>query len=92
MVLIKAHIRIAGLVQGVFFRATMCKKALDLGINGWVKNLPDGNVEALTEGEEEKISEIVKWCKIGPKNAHVKEVSVSYEPSNGEFTEFLMKF
>ncbi len=72
----KAHVLISGQVQGVGFRYFLRGKLVELGLTGWVKNLPDGKVEAEVEGEKEKIEKIVEWCKQGPPLAKVKDVKI----------------
>jgi len=71
------NIRVKGRVQGVYFRANTCGKAKELSINGTVKNLNDGTVEILAEGEEEQLNKLVKWCHQGPLLAHVTSVDVT---------------
>ena len=83
----RAHVLISGRVQGVFFRANTIKEARELGLTGWVKNTGD-KVEAVFEGEENKIKEILLWCNQGPKLAQVENVEVKYEVPTGEFKEF----
>jgi len=60
---VRAHLRIYGLVQGVFFRSTMRDVALRLGVAGWVRNLPDGSVEAVVEGVPARVEELIKWAR-----------------------------
>jgi len=88
----RGHIFISGKVQGVFFRSTIRKKAKELGVNGWVKNLTDGRVEAIFEGEEEKIKKMIEFCHKGPKAANVKDVEVKWEESKNEFNDFKVKY
>lgn len=85
---VRARIKIYGLVQGVFFRSTMRDKALALGVNGWVRNAPDGTVEAVLEGPEEAVLKIVKWAHRGPPAAVVERVDVIWEEYKGEFKTF----
>jgi acylphosphatase len=73
------HLLITGRVQGVFFRETSRKVAEKLNIKGWIKNTADERVEAMITGEENDVNDFIKWCKIGPQNARVKEVMVSKE-------------
>ncbi|MER3602048.1 MAG: acylphosphatase [Nitrososphaerota archaeon] len=80
----RAHILIWGLVQGVFFRAHAKRVADSLGLAGWVRNLPDGRVEALVEGEEEAVSKFIEWCRRGPPLAKVEQVQVRFETPKGE--------
>ncbi len=77
------HVFVSGRVQGVFFRNTTRKKAQELGVNGWVKNLEDGRVEAVFEGSKEKIDAMIEFCERGPRLANVEKVEVSEEePEN----------
>ena len=69
-------IQVTGKVQGVFYRATAADVAEDLGLRGWVRNCPDGSVEALASGEPEKVEAFIRWCHRGPKSAEVERVVV----------------
>jgi acylphosphatase len=89
---LRAHVIIEGLVQGVFFRASTKEKALQLGVGGWVRNLSDGDVEALFEGEKKKVEEIVAWCYQGPPGARVTKVDLDWEPYKGEFRRFDVRY
>jgi acylphosphatase len=62
----RARVRIRGRVQGVFFRAEASERARSLGLAGWVRNCPDGSVEAVFEGEDERVASMVDWCRRGP--------------------------
>ena len=84
----RAHVIIKGRVQGVFFRSSTQDEAIRLGLTGWVRNCPDGSVEAVFEGDKKVIEEIIKWCHKGPPWARVNEVKVSWEPYQGEFIRF----
>ncbi len=79
----RAHVFISGKVQGVFFRATTRKEAQKRGVNGWVKNLSDGRVEAVFEGEEDEIQEMIEFCHKGPERANVEDIEVEYEDAGG---------
>jgi acylphosphatase len=70
------HIRIRGLVHGVSFRSSMAQLASDLGVRGWVRNLPDGTVEAFLEGDERKVKRVIDWAKFGPPRARVDKLEV----------------
>lgn len=84
------HIIIRGKVQGVFYRKSTQKKALELGLTGWVKNLKDGSVELEAEGTISKLEELASWCKEGPKNAIVKEIEIrEISPKNYENFQIL---
>ncbi|OZH52372.1 acylphosphatase [Hydrocoleum sp. CS-953] len=80
---IHAHVLISGKVQGVGYRFSTLNTAVSLGINGWVKNLPDGRVEAVFEGREELVKKMINWCYQGPKSAVVQNVLVRYEQVEG---------
>lgn len=71
-----ARIRVRGLVQGVSFRASFARVASDLGVRGWVKNLPDGSVEAFVQGEKYAVMEMVRWSRRGPPRARVEKVDL----------------
>jgi acylphosphatase len=70
------HVKIKGVVHGVSFRSSMAQKANYLGIRGWVRNLPDGSVEAFLEGDEQKLKRVLDWARIGPPRARVDELMV----------------
>jgi acylphosphatase len=89
--MVRAHLIISGIVQGVFFRYRTCQRAHELGVSGWVKNRMDGDVEAVLEGESGKVEEIVKWCHQGPPGAVVTEVKVFWEDYRNEFSQFSTK-
>jgi acylphosphatase len=81
----RARAVIRGRVQGVFFRAETRDRARSLGLSGWVRNVPDGTVEAVFEGDRERIESILGWCRQGPALAQVDEVLVEWlEPTNEE--------
>jgi acylphosphatase len=88
---VRAYLRIEGRVQGVYFRASTVAQARKLSVTGWVKNCPDGSVEALAEGERAQIEELIAWCRQGPPGARVTLVDVRYESSRGEFSGFFIK-
>jgi acylphosphatase len=85
---IRAHVLIDGRVQGVFFRSETLSVARQHNLTGWVKNLPDGRVEAIFEGDEDDVEKAVQWCHKGPPHAMVRQVSVTSEPYQGEFEAF----
>ena len=89
---INVHVIISGRVQGVFFRASTKQKAEQLGITGWVRNTHDGCVEAIFEGEENKINEMIEWCHHGPSFSKVNNVEIKKQnPING-FDKFSIKY
>jgi acylphosphatase len=85
------HVLISGRVQGVFFRAATREHASQLGLRGWVRNLPDGRVEALFEGGEEHLAEMLDWCHRGPPGSLPEEVRSRWEKAKGEFTCFRIR-
>jgi acylphosphatase len=80
---IRAHVFISGTVQGVGYRYSTMRQAQRLGVNGWVRNLPDKRVEAVFEGSRHVVEEIIRWCHQGPSAAVVKDVVVEYEEREG---------
>ena len=84
----RIRIIVTGKVQGVFFRQSLKFKAKQNEIFGWVKNLKDGRVEAILEGDEEKINRIIEWAHGGPANARVEDVEIQNEKFIGEFSKF----
>lgn len=89
---VRTHIFVSGMVQGVGFRATVARRAEELGVGGWVRNNPDGRVEAVFEGEKEKIEEIIKWLQQGSGFPGIREVEVWGENFRGEFDNFYIKY
>lgn len=87
-----AHVFVSGRVQGVFFRATTRDEARKRGVNGWVKNLPDGRVEAIFEGEEKGVREMIDFCHEGSGPAKVKDVEVNWEEYRDEFSGFEIRY
>jgi len=81
---VRAHVWIAGRVQGVAFRAYTIDEASVRGIAGWVGNIPDGRVEAVFEGERAVVEAIIAWCRKGPPAARVTSVEVTWEKPTGE--------
>ena len=75
----RVHVWIQGRVQGVFYRATTREKACEHGVSGWVKNLPDGRVEAIFEGADDAVDAMVEWCWQGSDRARVDDVEVDVE-------------
>lgn len=85
---IRVHLKISGRVQGVWFRASARDQARSLGLTGWVRNLSDGRVEAVAEGEEKTVESFVAWCRKGPHGARVEGVDVTRGEATGEFRNF----
>ncbi len=89
---IRAHVFVSGRVQGVFFRSETRDEAKKRGVKGWVRNLPDGRVEAVFEGEEREVKTLVEFCKRGPPGARITDVQVIVENYTGEFNDFEMRY
>ena len=84
----RAHVRISGQVQGVFFRDSTRQKAEELNLAGWVKNLPDGRVEAVFEGPSDRVTEMIRWCEEGSQQASVENVDTDFEAAGGDLEGF----
>jgi len=80
---VRAHVFVTGKVQGVYYRATTRDTADEHGVDGWVKNLDDGRVEAVFEGPESEVESMVEWCHTGSSRARVDDVAVEYENPAG---------
>ncbi len=87
----RVHLFVSGRVQGVFFRAHTRDLARRLGLTGFARNLPDGRVEVVAEGPEEKLKELVEFCRRGPPLAHVTGTEVHWEEPTGEFQDFFIR-
>jgi acylphosphatase len=88
----RIHVFVSGRVQGVFFRAFTQEKALENGLTGWVKNLRDGRVEAVLEGEKEEVERVIQALRLGPPHSDVEEVRVQHEDFLDEFKKFQIKY
>lgn len=87
--MIRAMVRVYGLVQGVFFRSHTAREARRLGLTGWVRNMEDGSVEAIFEGEEYSVERMISWCRRGPPAARVEKIEVKRENADErEFVDF----
>jgi len=86
------HVFISGRVQGVFYRANTKNKAEQLGVNGWVKNLSDGRVEAFFQGDEKTVDSMISWCKNGPPNAEVTNVDIKKELVTETLEGFVIRY
>jgi len=89
---IRAHVFVSGLVQGIFFRSKTSAEARRQGVTGWVRNLFDGRVEAVFEGEEEPVKRLLGFCRTGPAGARITKVDVVWETYTGEFDSFEIKY
>lgn len=88
----RAHLYIKGRVQGVFYRAFTRDIASQLGLAGWVRNLPDGGVEALFEGDREEIEQAIKQCHIGPPGSMVDDIDIKWEDYLGDQKGFQIRY
>ena len=89
---VRARVIIEGRVQGVFFRHRTQEMALRLGVKGWVKNRRDGSVEAVFEGDQEGVNQIIQWCHRGPSEAGVTKIHSTWENYSGEFEDFSVTY
>ena len=85
---VRAHVLISGRVQGVFFRSEAELQARRLDVTGWVRNLADGRVEAVFEGQEANVKQLIEFCRTGPRGARVTDVNVVWEVYKNEFRRF----
>jgi acylphosphatase len=84
----RAHVFVSGKVQGVFFRQNTKRQAQKFGVTGWVKNLEDGRVEVIIEGEETAVKALIEFCSAGPKGASVTNLAAEWETFKDEFQGF----
>lgn len=89
---VRAHVFISGRVQGVFFRSETRRKASEQHIKGWIRNLRDGRVEAIFEGEEKSVKELLEFCRRGPLGARVVRLDVIWETYTGNFRDFRIRY
>lgn len=80
---VRAHVFVSGSVQGVSFRWYTIEQARSHKVAGWVRNIPDGRVEAVFEGADEAVASMVEWCRTGPRHADVSHVEVVWEAPEG---------
>lgn len=85
---VRAHLKITGRVQGVWYRQSTLEEANRLGITGWAKNCPDGSVEAVFEGEKSAVDQAIAWCRQGPPAAKVDDVILEWQDFKNEFGSF----
>jgi acylphosphatase len=88
----RVHVFVSGRVQGVFFRAETADMASRLGLGGWVRNLADGRVEALFEGEKQGVEKALEFCRRGPPGARVQNLELKWEEWKGEFQNFRVAY
>ena len=82
----RVHLLVSGKVQGVFFRQALKVIAKKNNVLGWVRNLKDGHVEAVLEGDNKSINSVIEWIRIGPANSRVDNIEVSNEEFKNEFS------
>lgn len=85
---VRAHVFIFGRVQGVFFRSQTRRESKRNNVVGWVRNLRDGGVEAIFEGEKKNVQKLIEFCKAGPFGAKVDKTKILIQEYTGEFTDF----
>ena len=88
----RARVVVEGRVQGVYFRAHTQDMAFTLGLTGWVRNQRDGTVEAVFEGDRDKVEQMIEWCRRGPIHAKVTQVHPTWEEYSGEFSDFSINY
>ena len=88
----RIHLIVHGDVQGVFYRGNTRKKGVELGLKGFVRNLPDGTVEVVAEGSEDTINELIEFCRNNPGYSNVSNVEIKEEKVTDEFRDFGVRF
>jgi len=89
---IRAHVIVSGRVQGIFFRSETRHEAKKHDVKGWVRNLRNGRVEVVFEGEEKAVKELIEFCRRGPAGARVTHVDVTWGSHTGEFKDFKIRY
>ena len=89
---VRVHLLVTGRVQGVFFRVSTQRRAVELGIAGWVRNSPDGRVEITAEGPRPACEALRAYCEQGPPPAHVDMVDTTWQTATGEFSGFDVRY
>jgi acylphosphatase len=84
----RVRLLISGIVQGVGYRWSCLRAAQGIGVTGWVRNLPDGRVEAVAQGTKEQVERLIAWCYRGPEEARVSDIAVAYEEATEDFQDF----
>ena len=87
-----ARLIITGKVQGVGFRAFVRNRSMKNNVTGWVRNLHDGRVEILIEGEDKYVNSVIKWCSFGPANSRVDSIQITDEYYSGDFQNFEVRY
>jgi acylphosphatase len=86
--MVRGHLLITGIVQGVGYRWSCRRAAQGIGVTGWVRNLDDGRVEVVAQGTREQVEQLIKWCYRGPDEARVSDIAVAYEEAAETFQDF----
>lgn len=89
---IRVSVVVHGHVQGVAFRHYTFVRGRELGVTGWIRNLSDGSVAGLFEGDESAVRALVEWCRSGPPASRVERLDIRNEPYRGEFEDFIITF
>jgi acylphosphatase len=89
---VRAHVLISGRVQGVLFRAYTQQAAHERRVRGWVRNTQDGRVEAVLEGDRERVDDMIRWCHRGSPYSGVTAVDVQWQEYTGEFPDFSVRY
>jgi acylphosphatase len=89
--MVQARLFISGFVQGVGFRRFIHKQAMELNLGGWVRNLPDGRVEVLLQGERQEVEMLIEACGKGPFLAEIDEVDIQWEETMQEYADFTVR-
>ncbi|HEX2014338.1 MAG TPA: acylphosphatase [Nitrososphaera sp.] len=89
---VRVHAYVTGKVQGVYYRQNTKDEADKHRVTGWVRNLQDGRVEAVFEGDEASVNKLVEWCRSGPPRAQVHDVDAQFEKYTGEFSDFSISY
>ena len=84
----RVRVLVSGRVQGVWYRASTCDKAMELGVTGYVRNLPDGDVEFVAEGEDSRVDKLIEWARKGPDGARVDGIRIERLAGDREFAAF----
>lgn len=91
MTTVRCRLTVSGRVQGVFYRDSCQTMAVAFGVKGWVRNLPDGSVQVVAEGDRDDVGQLVEWCRVGPPGAVVTDVQIVDEPVAAE-REFRLRY
>jgi acylphosphatase len=89
---VRVHIIVRGKVQGVYFRQNAQRVCNGYGVTGWVRNLEDGSVETILEGDKNFVEDAISWFKMGPPSAHVEKIELRYDRYSGEFQDFKINY